>query len=70
MWSVLAGVIIGFEQIDYSVSEDDTAVNLRVGLLQGAVEGTSVVVSLSTRDGTATGQLITKPSCIHIYVCT
>ena len=51
MYISLYTVIIGLEETRYTVSEGDTIV-LRVNVLEGALTQ-SVVVQLSTNDGTA-----------------
>ena len=50
-----ADAVIGFMDEQYTVSEADGRVNLRVGVLQGTLNN-EVVVTLSTNDSTATGK--------------
>ena len=50
--------IIGFMDTPYTVSESDGSALLRVGLIEGSIQG-QVMIALSTNDSTAAGMFIT-----------
>lgn len=54
--SYTVGIRIGFVQTQYTTSESDGSVEVRVAVLDGEIQGVSVVVTLSTMDGSALGQ--------------
>ena len=62
-----AGVVIGFEQPLYTVSEDAGSINVGVVVRNGQLRR-SVVVTVSTEDGTAQGtcqpRALTKEVCL------
>ena len=49
-----AGIIIGFVEMDYSVAETDSTVEVEVAVLSGSLSS-DVVVQLDTLDSSAIG---------------
>ena len=47
---------IGFEQVTYTIMEGSGSVEVAVLLLSGNLDGTSIEYTITTSQGTATGQ--------------
>ena len=70
MWFLsilLTGVKIGFDPVEYSVSETGVSTVLTVKVLEGIL-GRNVDMVLNTRDGSAIGKLVTVQSAQRILI--
>ena len=55
------GIVIGFDQVMYNVSESITVIQVCVSILDGSLaDNRNVTVILQSLDGTATGDLIER----------
>ena len=68
VWTLFLAVVIGFDEVDYTVDEDAGTVQLFVSVQDGTIPvGVTRRITLTTSDRTAS---CTMHSCVHaLHVC-
>ena len=66
--SLILDVLIGFEHVNYSVSETTGQLTVNITILDGILTH-PVSVAISTSDGTATGKCLIFVAQILVIVC-